>query len=351
MIVIRPRSVKAPVFAAFSFVALSSCTDPVDAAAKKRIFSAEDPPQAVARASEKLSPESVADQPQIARRVVGMGAAEATERLGAHHYQASILWEWNSAGLAPTKLTETRVLDAAAGGINGDFSASLSNSNNQGLEVTRVGGKVYARSTYGKNGASQFRERKRDRGTAERLREEAFGAMRDFDTLFRGQMKLSPQGTVTYEGRLTWKYAASLDAAAVEPKATLPALLAPAAGLDATSKRRKAFFENRKPKTLSGEVFVDAKTSVVLSAQLDGRIAVDGENAAELHLSLKVTMSQIGSAVTVVAPGSPLADEDKPQGIAAALERFGIERASSDAGTTRRLPTSTDNEPGQDDPE
>jgi hypothetical protein len=333
---------------ASSVLLLCTCVDPVDAAAKKRIFSAEDPPQAVARASENLAPERVADTAEIARRVVQMGAAEATERLGAHRYQATILWEWNTGVLKPVKLVETRTLNAGAGGLSGDFSASLSNSNNQGLEVVRVNGKVYARTTYGRNGASQFRERKRDRGTAERLREETFGALRDFDQLFRGQMKLTPQGTVTFDNRLAWKYVASLGPSANENGKSLPPLVTPNAGVDATSKRRKAFFDQRKPKTLSGEVFVDAKASVVLSAKLDGRMTVEGSEAAELHLSLDLAMSNIGGAVTVSAPTSPLPDEDKPAGIAAALERFGVERAS-DAGVSSRAPRLPNDEPAPED--
>jgi hypothetical protein len=331
-------------------VLVSACTDPVDAAAKKRIFSAEDPPLAVARASEKLPPESVADTPRLARRVLGMGAAEATERIGAHHYQASILWEWASAGLTPVKLQETRVLQAATGGINGDFSASLSNSNNLGFEIVRVGGKVFARSTYGKNGAAKFRERRRDRGIAEQLREEAYGAMRDFDALFKGQLKLTAQGTVTFAERLAWKYAVSLDPSAKESNAPLPTLLTPKNGIDDTSKRRKAFFEKRKPKTLVGEVFVDAKTSVVLSAELDGRIAVEGgaEPASELHLSLKVTMSQIGTPVVLAVPTDALPDEDKPAGIAAALERFGIERTVPDGGVRKPVARPNDEGPADD---
>jgi hypothetical protein len=68
----------------------AGCSDPADKAAKKRIFSAEDPPQAVAAASQKLPPQDAADNAVIARRILGMGAAEATERLGAHRYTATI---------------------------------------------------------------------------------------------------------------------------------------------------------------------------------------------------------------------------------------------------------------------
>ena len=48
---------------------------------------------------------------------------------------------------------------AGRGGMSGDFHGTIENSHDQGLEVIRADGKVYARRRYGK-----FRERSRDRG-------------------------------------------------------------------------------------------------------------------------------------------------------------------------------------------
>jgi len=310
---------------------LFACPDPVDKAAKKRIFSSEDPPQAVAAAQEKLPPEDVASNPMVARRVLGMTAAEATERLGAHSYTATVSWEW-SQGTKTVRLKETRELQAGAGGISGDFLAKVSNTNDQGLEVLRLGGHVYARTTYGKDGAGQFRERKRDRGIAERMRDEAFGAIRDFDQLFRGRLVLNEKGTQTVDGRMCWRYDVTLAPAPVEPSRVLPPLAAPKNGPDDTTLRRRAFFDLREPKALQGEVFVDSEKSVVLKATLSGRIGVAADAGdAELRLSLESSLTNIGRAPELKAPQEFLPDEDKPQGIAAALKRFGIERG--DAGT------------------
>jgi hypothetical protein len=332
--------VKRPVVIALVLV-LPTCSDPVDKAAKARIFSPEDPPPAVAAASEKLPPQDVADTPAIARRILGMSAAEATERIGAHRYSATISWEWSGGPAAgkgtgkTVRLKENRELLAGPGGMSGDFFASLSNTNNLGLEVVRVAGKVYARSTYGKDGAGKFRQRLRDRGMAERVRDEAFGAVRDVDQLFRGRLKLSAQGTSLIEGRTAWKYAVSLGEALPEPPSTLPPLLEPKSGVDDTTKRRRNFYEKRVPRSLQGEIYVDADTSVVLKAHLDGRIGVagaDGGFDAELRLALDATMSDIGKTPRIEVPKDFLPDEDKPEGIAAALKRFGIERTSSADG-------------------
>ncbi len=308
---------------------LSGCQDPVDRAAKERIFSPEDPPKVLAASSEKLPPEAVATDPAVASRVLGMGEAEITERLGPHRYTATVSFEW--MGATSLKLTETRTLLAGPGGVNGDFHAILENSRDQGLEVLRVGGKVFAKSRYGK-----FRQRLRDRGLAERTREEVAGAVKDFDALFQGRLKVASEGTVTYEGRTAWKYGVSL---AGEPRLKpdiLPPPVFAKSGADETTKRRLRFFAERKPRTLQGEILVDAEKSAVLKATLDGTVLAPAEDGGtvELRLTLDAALTEIGKPQKVEAPTVFLPDADKPQGIADALDRFGIPRAAApDAGT------------------
>ncbi len=326
-------------------VIVCACKDPVDQAAKKRIFSAEDPPQAVASAGQKLPPEEAADDFAISRRILEMGAAETTERIGPQTYNASINWEWSQSGKT-VRLKETRELLSGPGGVSGDFIARMSNTNDQGLEVLRVGGKVFARSTYGRDGSGKFRQRLRDRGMAERVREEASGALRDFDQLFHGRLKLTAQGTSTIEGRTAWKYVVTLAPATQEDGKKLPPLSTPKNGADSTTKLRQHFYEAREPKTLSGEVYVDAETSVVIKARLDGRLGVSGVAMpgagdaadAELHLVIESTLTGIDKAPVIEAPREFLPDEDKPDGVAAALARFGIERKHVDGGTPTAEP-------------
>lgn len=306
---------------------LAACAESVDRAAKRRIFSPEDPPKAVASASERLPPENVAEDPRVARRILGMGAAEATERLGPHRYTAKVRFEWSGGGRA-VKLEETRTLLAGPGGVSGDFRGLIENSREQGLEVMRLGGEVLARSRYGK-----FRLRRRDRGMAEREREEIFGAVRDFDALFFGRLKLSPQGTVGQEGRTAWRYAVTLGPEQPPGPSKLPPLLEPKGGPDQTTRRRRAFFERRQPRTLEGEVWVDAQTSVVLKARLLGQLAVTDEGGeSELRMVVDTELSQVGKDPGLVRPGEVLPDEDKPQGIADALDQFGLSRGRGDGG-------------------
>ncbi|WP_375756842.1 hypothetical protein [Corallococcus exercitus] len=306
-------------------LAATGCSDPVDKAAKARIFSPEDPPKVVASAKEKLPPEDVADNPQVSRRILGMDAAEVTERLGPHFFQSTLSYEWaGPSGNNPVKLTETRSFRAGPGGVNGDFHGILENSRDQGLEVMRVKGQVFARNRYG-----PYRQRLRDRGMAERTRTELTGAIRDFDSLFQGRIKLTPAGTVTHEGRTAWKYNVSLGAPQEGgPPRKMPAAFTPK-NADETTKRRANFFAHRLPRSLEGEVLVDSATSVVLKARLDGRIGVPQEKtpeAAELRMTLESSLTDIGKDPKLQPPQDFLPDADKPQGIADALDHFGIPR-------------------------
>jgi hypothetical protein len=253
-----------------------------------------------------------------------------TERLGPHRYTANISFDWSQAGRS-VRLEEKRSLKAGEGGVNGDFHALLENSRDLGLEVLRVNGRVYARSRYGK-----FRQRLRDRGMAERERDEVQGALRDVYSLFQGRMQLTPDGSVRLSGREALKFRVSLGQAADKGESLeLPDAGFAKTGLDASSGLRLDFYNRREAKALQGDVWVDAETSVVLKAKLEGKLAVPREKGASLlRLSLSSQVSDFGKNPRLKAPTDFLPDEDKPQGIADALERFGYStRLAPDAGT------------------
>jgi len=310
-----------------------ACTETSEKPAKRRIFSPEDPPQVVASALENLPADKLDSNPDSTRRVLQMGAAETTERIGPYHFKASTRFHW-TAGSKLIQLSENRVLIAGPGGVNGDFQGQIENSEDLGLEVVRVGGAVYARNRYGK-----FRQRLRDRGMAEREREEIFGALRSYDALFLGRLRLTSNGATKYQGRPAWRYAVGLategSRSALESHAPSPPV--PKTGVDPSTARRSAFWDQRQPKSVKGEITVDQNTAVVLHARLDGRMVVppaQGNQPAELQLALESTLTDIGADPALKAPKDFLPDADKPLGIAAALDRFGIPRGGrgADAG-------------------
>jgi hypothetical protein len=320
-------------FGAAALLALAvGCHDPRERAAKQRIFSPEDPPKVVASAAEKLVPEQLGDDGRLAERVLTMGAAEMAERLGAHRFNAQVSFDWSTPSATNVKLTETRLLEADARGVNGDFHAKVDNSQDLGLEVIRVAGEVYARNRFGK-----FRLRRRDRGMAERTREDVVAPLKELDVLFDRRMKLLPQGTVTYEGRPVLRYEVQLASASPkEPPASLPPPLQPKGGVDETTRRRVAFLAGKSPRALKGEVYVDQASGVVVRATLDGRLEVPGQGTARpatLRVTLEQKVTRIGQPLQLKVPPGALPDVDKPQGIADALDRFGIPRGGkADAG-------------------
>lgn len=324
----------APALRLLPLLVLAACTDPVDKAAKERIFSPEDPPKAVASAAEKLAAGALDSDPKAARRVLTMGAAEVTERLGPHRFDATVQFTWKGKERT-VELSERRTLLAGRGGVSGDFHASVENSRDQGLEVMRADGKVYARSRYQK-----FRQRTRDRGMAERTREEVAGVLRDVDTLFNRRVRLESRGSADHEGRAAHRYALTLGPESLsEAGRPLPPPPVAKEGTDPSTQRRLAFLQQREPVQLDGMIVVDDETGVVLWGKVDGRLRVpDTESApgAELRLRSDFALTNIGEAPAIVAPKDALPDADKPQGIADALDAFGIPHGGAqkpDAGT------------------
>jgi len=322
---------------------LAACTDPVDRAAKERIFSPEAPPAVVASAKESLDAQKLGSDPKLAHRVLDMGPAEVTERVGPQRFSAEVSFTW-TAGKDTVKLTENRLLESAAGGVSGDFHARIDNSRDQGLEVVRARGQVFARSKYGK-----YRLRLRDRGIAERTRDEIAGALRELDGLFQGRLELALDGPTSVEGRPAVRYTVRLADAPAQVKATKGGTPPPVAyargGLDEDSARRQRFMDQRQPKKLAGEVLVDSATAVVLRAHLDGTLAVPGEKGiapAQLHVLLDERIKDVGKPIAIQAPEGHLPDADKPEGIADALDRFGIQRkATADAGVDTEVDEDT----------
>ena len=273
------------------------------------------------------------DDPKLARRVLGMGAAEATERLGSFSYKATVRFQWSAP--STLSLSEERSLTAGVGGVKGDFHAVIDNSRDQGLEVLRSEGRIFAKSRYG-----TLRERKRDRGMAERAREETFGSLRDVSALFGGNMKLEPRGQVSYEGRSALRFVVSLANPGTPPPASaatssLPPPVSPkGAANDESTQRRLSFFERRQPVSLNGELWIDAESAVVVRAKLDGTLKVPPGAVATKEATVQVTLdseiSEVGKVGKIPPPEHFIPDADKPPGIAEALERFGIR--SRDAG-------------------
>ncbi|MFN7131589.1 MAG: hypothetical protein ACK4N5_05865, partial [Myxococcales bacterium] len=218
-----------------------ACTDPVDKAAKQRVFSAEDPPRAKLAAAEPIESGRLASDPKQTFKVLDMGASEAIERIGPHRFKASASFVWRH-GKSEVKLSEQRAMEQAG---TDEFALKQENDRDQGVEVIRTGGRTYSRSKY-----LPFRERKRDRGQAEKLRDDTFAALRSVSHLLQNRLAVIPDGESTVAGRAASRYKFVLaPSPLVDAKAgsTLPEVRFANNGPDADTKRRLEFEEKRVP--------------------------------------------------------------------------------------------------------
>lgn len=316
-------------------LALGACQDPVDKAAKARIFSPEDPPKFVTRAADDLGAEHLDQSAEHIKRVFTMGALEAAERLGPHQVKSKVEYHWK-LGDKTVALDETHTLTL---GSHGDFSARLDAGDNlgdskQGMEIIRSQGRVFARNRFQK-----FRERTRDRGAADRYEAEVYQVLGTVYDLFDGRIALQPQGETQVAGRKAFKFKVLLaekQPALEDTGPRIPALSGPKTGLDPHLVRELDLEKKKDPKTLEGSLTVDARTAVALEAELTGTLQAPGEGNAPATLKLVVDQSvpKVSDTLVVAAPQDALPDEGRPQSIAAALERFDLPRAATrtDAG-------------------
>lgn len=325
---------------------LLACQNPVDKAAKARIFSAEDPPRFVTRATDDLGASDLPADAEHLRRVFTMSALEAGERLGPHQVQSTLTFHWK-LGKKVLALDEKHTVTV---GSHGDFSARLDagdslGDSKQGMEMVRAQGRVYARSRFQK-----FRERTRDRGAANRYEEQVYDVLGTVYRLFDGRIALSPDGEDTVAGRKVIRYKVALAATSpgLEPEtANLPALVPPRGGIDSQLAHEVQLDQKKQPQSLSGTLEVDAETAVALRANLRGALQAPGEpeKASSLELTVDLAVARVGSDVVVALPADARPDEGRIDSIATALERFDLPRASdrADAGA----PGDDDDDDGQ----
>ncbi len=288
-----------------ALVALTSCKRrSEDEAARKRIFSPEEPIGAAAEAREQLDPRLIESDPALAHRVLHMPQAEVAERLGAHRAQTRVQFAWfRGPGLADggseVSLSEETTL---ADGPHGDYSIRLSNDHNQGFEILWINGQALVKSLYG-----PFRKRRTDRTDPARVREQAIAALPSFDRLARG-LKLKLDGETRSEGRRALRFSVTGFGARPQPKEAgdLPPAEFPSTpnqggkpGVpDPDTARRLELWQQEEPISVSGTVLVDAETAAPLGCDLQGRFKVESNSkagpAAELDLHSVLTTQAIG---------------------------------------------------------
>lgn len=331
--------------AAAALLWLSACPDQVDRTAKQRIFSPEEPPRARLAAREPLPVDQLADDADLTYRVLTMGAAEAFERLGPFRYSASASFEW-TYGKDSVSLSEKRTLEQASAS---EYALHTENSRDGGLDLVRLSDRAFARAKYHK-----FRERKRDRGQSDLVRDDVFGALHSAEALMGNKLALQRDRTEDLGGRKARRFSFMIAKQALRATGPdpwkLPPVQYPAGGPDQPTKRRADFANLRHPRSVEGEVWVDVETGVPLRVKLAATISAPGDEKddfATLVLKIESQLEPLADKPKIAAPDDYLPDQDRPEGVAAALARFEIERA--DGGTpTEAKPKAPD---GDETPE
>ena len=322
-----------------------------DEAARQRIFSPEEAIGSAAEAREKLDARKLADDPELARRVLHMRQAEVAERLGPHRAQTRVQFAWfRGPGLpdggAEVSLSEETTL---ADGPHGDYSIRLSNDRNQGFEIAWVNAQAFVKSLYG-----PYRKRRTDPA---RVREQALAALPSFDRLAHG-LKLKLAGESVESGRTVIRYTVTGSGGRPQPKddRDLPPIEYPLAGKekgpDPDTARRIELWEKEEPISVSGTVLVDAETAAPIACDLQGHFRVAGASkagpAAELDLHAVLVTQAIGKDPNLKEP--PFEPEPSvAHAVKDPLRFLGKLAAPGAASTQEPDPAASDDEEDQAD--
>jgi len=325
---------------AAALLSLAGCPDQVDRAAKKRIFSPEEPPKAKLAASEPIDVDKLAEDGDLTYRVLSMGAPEAFERIGPFRYTASASYQW-SFGKEVVSFSENRRVEQASAA---EYTVHTENDKDGGLDIIRLSDRTFARSKYHK-----FRERKRDRGQADLVRDDAFGALHSAQSLLSNKLALTRDRVEERGGRKARRFGLMIAKEALRPMGPdpwmLPPIEYPAGGPDQPTKRRADFANLRQPRDVSGTVWIDVETGVPLEAELTATVTAPGNDTSDFAtLTLKIESKlEPVEKLELAAPAQFLPDQDRPAGVAAALDRFDIRRPDAGlAGEGRPKPPEGD---------
>jgi hypothetical protein len=255
---------------------------------------------------------------------LALGADEAASRLGSFVYSAEVSYNVVRQGSPPVHTSEHHRLRQLAGGdfeVDEDLDPTADPGSETGKQIVFTRGVTYVRERY-----APYRVRSSDRGVeARRERDESFRLASDLALLYGPALALTPAGETTTLGRPALRYRLSLSGNLPEP-APAPPLL-PGGAYDPDTERRIDFLEGRVPVALEGEVALDRATGVPLSVSLKGAFSEKKDPQLRVELSLTSAVTALGAQVeAVVAPSDALPDEERPRGVARALEAAGLRK-------------------------
>jgi len=171
----------------------------------------------------------------------------------------------------------------------GNFHAQLDNSKEYGRDVYFVDGWLYLRPRYGKF----HRRQPNDDGEPARIRGEVYGSVAAALDLLAPGMTLADGGAIQVAGRSGRLVKIST---AREPRKPPPQPLV-----------QRKWRETAAVREATGELILDAKTGVMLRAQLKGAVSFQRDGRAfEMRLDTRHELGTFGSVEEVEAPAADL---------------------------------------------
>lgn len=317
-----------PVIAAALLLSQAACTSAEDREAKARIFSPEEPKPVVLAAAQPIDAAALGAQPALGHRVLTMGAEEALRRLGPHRLKGTASFEWRQADKR-VALGEVREVTLQSAD---HFHVRHENDRDRGHEVLQLGRESFLRIKY-----LPWRQRAREQASALAARDENYGLLRSAVSILKDRVALVPDGQEQIGGRVAQRYLLALSSAptSAEQRAALPPPVYPEGGPSPDTQLRLDFLLLGAPQSLEGRVWIDGESGVPLKSELWASLSVLTKGAdALLQLKVAHEISDIGRDFGLKAPDAFLPAEDRPNAIAAALARFGIEAPEADQATS-----------------
>lgn len=313
----------------------TGCSTKEDMEAKARIFSPEEPGEVELQASKPLDVGALDKDAAMGRHVLTMGAEEAFRRLGAHKMKASASFEWRmddkKVALSENRIVVMEALDR--------FQLLNENDMDRGHELILLGKDSYVKPKY-----LQWRRRVRERKAALADLESNYGLLRSAVAMMRDRLTLVADGREALDGRDAVRYSLALakDPVASPGTAGLPPPVYPEGGPSPDTQLRLDFAMLGIPQAVGGQVWVDAATGVPLKSEIWGSVSVMTKGTdALVQLKMSHQVYDVGAVAPLAPPEAFLPAEDRPNAIAAALNRFGV-AAPKDEGASKAAPGAQD---------
>lgn len=245
------------------------------------------------QASEAIAVDKAARDVGEFLRAAGLSHGDISGLLGPHTVTGRSHTEVHEKGAVIEALDNEVGIEFDA---KGNFHAQLDNSKEYGRDVYLVNGWLYLRPRYGKF----HRRRPNDDGEPARIRGEIYGSVPAALELLAPSLAVSDGGAVQVSGRAGRMVKLS---AAPEPRKP--------AGQTLVQRRWR---EGAVVRQITGEVVLDAKTGVMLRAQVQGTLAFQRDGRSfEMQIDARHELGTFGSVEEVEAPAAELVAVDGEQ--------------------------------------